>query len=153
MRAAAVALAALACAPAGASEYNLDQAHLVIPHGDAVKLRRAGLRTTLDLITRGASLRGRGMIAQASGIAFQVVTSYVALADLMRVRGIGPDVARLLTAVGVHTLAEFQQCDPSDTATKIRDLNKDRHLSGNPPGAESLSYWIGQARMLPVVME
>lgn len=150
---AAVLVLALAAAPVAASEYNLDQAHLIIPRADAQKLRRAGLRTTLDLITRGANLRGRGMIAQTSGIAFDVVTGYVALADLMRIRGIGPDVARLLTAAGVRTLADLQKCDPNDTASKIRELNKDRHLSGNPPGPESLSYWIGQARMLPVVME
>jgi hypothetical protein len=154
MRAALVAsLLALAPLVAAASEYPLEQARQIIPRDAASKLRRAGLRSTLDLITRGATARGRTQIAQASGLELDQVAGFVALADLMRVRGIGPDVARLLTAAGVRTLSDLQQCDPNDVAAKIRELNKERKLSTNPPGVESISYWIGLARLLPVVLE
>ena len=76
-----------------------------------------------------------------------------ALADLLRVRGIGPDVARLLTAVGVRTIADLQRADPNLTAQAILDVNKARRLSQNPPGAPSLGYWIRVSRDLPIVLE
>ena len=80
------------------------------------------------------------------------IEAWVNLADLMRVRGIGPDVARLLTAVGIKTLSDLQRADAATTAAAIRDFNKKTHLSTNPPGAESIRFWIGMSRALPIIV-
>ncbi len=144
---------ALASSTALASQYALEQAHAIIPAADAQKLRRAGLRTTLDLLTYGRTADGRRAIAARSGLAPERIAEWAGLADLMRVRGIGPDVARLLAAVGVRCLADLQRADPASTAAAVKDVNKARKLSTNPPGIESIAYWIDQARGLPVVYE
>ncbi|HEX2571881.1 MAG TPA: DUF4332 domain-containing protein [Polyangia bacterium] len=138
---------------AAASQYPLEQATQIIPRVEGRKLQRAGIETTLDLFVEGHTGEGRRALAARSGLPIEKITSWVALADLMRVRGIGPDVARLLTAVGVRTLAELQQADAAATGTAIHDFNRKAHLSTNPPGAESIAFWIGEARRLPVVLE
>jgi hypothetical protein len=143
----------VATTPAGASEYPLDQAVLIIPRPDARRLRRAGIDNTLDLLTYGRTAAARALLAQRTGLTVEKIDAWVALADLMRVRGIGPDVARLLTAVGVRTLAELQRSDPGATAVAIHELNRVKRLSPNPPGAESLAYWIDLSRGLPIVLE
>jgi predicted flap endonuclease-1-like 5' DNA nuclease len=139
--------------PAAASEYPLDQAKAIIPHPEATRLRKAGIRTTLDILTSGLSPDKRRQLAARSGLPPERIEALAALADLLRVRGIGPDVARLLTAAGVRTIADLQRCDPTAVAAAIKDLNRERKLSTNPPGAESISYWITQARLLPIVLQ
>ncbi len=148
-----LACAAAAPSPTLASEYPLDQVVVLIPRVDAHRLRRAGIANTLDLLTYGRTAAGRDLLARRSGLSVERIDAWTALADLMRVRGIGPDVARLLTAVGVRTIADLQRCDPVATATAIRDVNKARRLSPNPPRAESLAYWIDLSRALPIVFE
>lgn len=138
---------------AAASQYPLEQATRIIPRAEGRKLQRAGVETTLDLFVAGHTVEGRRALAARSGLSIGKIASWVALADLMRVRGIGPDVARLLTAVGVRTLAALQQADAVATGTAIHDYNRKTRLSTNPPGAESIAFWIGEAQRLPVVLE
>jgi len=150
----AFALAAtVAAASARASQYPLEQAHAIIAPADAARLKRAGLRTTLDLLTYGRTAPGRQAIAARTGIPVERIADWAGLADLMRVRGIGPDVARLLAAVGVKCLAHLQRAEADPLASAIREVNRDKKLSTNPPGAESIAYWIAQARSLPIVLE
>lgn len=139
-------------APARASHYPLDQAGAIIPASDIPKLRRAGVRTTEDFLTWGRTAEGRKLLADRARIPLEQVTAWVMLSDLLRIRGIGPDVARLLTAVGVRSLADLKKVDADTTAASIRDVNARRHLSTNPPGAESIRYWVEQAMSLPVLL-
>lgn len=148
-----LALAAtLAAATAGASQYPLDQVTTIISSEHAPKLRRAGVRSTADFLVWGRTAEGRRLLADRARLPIEQVTSWVMLADLMRVRGIGPDVARLLTAAGVKSLADLQRCDAEGIASLVRDVNKKTHLSSNPPGAESIRYWIVQSQSLPIIV-
>lgn len=148
-----VAAVAILGRGAAASQYPLEQATRIIPRTEGRKLQKVGVETTLDLFVEGHTVEGRRALAARSGLPIEKITSWVALADLMRVRGIGPDVARLLTAVGVRTLAELQQANAVATGTAIHDYNRRVRLSTNPPGAESIAFWIGEAQRLPVVLE
>lgn len=150
----ALTLASAAAAPktARASQYPLDQAAAIIPASEVPKLRKAGVRTTEDFLTWGRTAEGRKLLADRARISVEQITAWVLLADLLRVRGIGPDVARLLTAVGVRSLSELKRVDADATASSIRDVNNKRHLSTNPPGAESIRYWVQQAMSLPVLV-
>lgn len=143
----------LAITPAArASQYPLEQAVAIIPRDHVPALRRAGVRTTEDFLTWGRTPDGRRLLAKRAGFSVDKVTGWVFLADLMRVRGIGPDVARLLTAAGVRTLADLQRADAGGTAQTVREVNRRTRLSTNPPGAESLRYWIEQSRELPIIV-
>jgi hypothetical protein len=150
--AAAVLLVAAPAPRALASHYPLDQVRALIPRDDARKLRRAGVRTTADFLVWGRTAEGRSLLAGRAHLPVEQVTSWVLLADLLQVRGIGPDVARLLTAVGVRSLADLQHADADATAAAILELNKRTRMSPNPPGAASIRYWVDLARSLPVVV-
>ena len=145
-------LASLAARPAAASQYPLDQAGAIIPAEEAPKLRRAGIRSTADFLVWGRTAEGRKLLSERARVSLDQVAAWVRLADLLRVRGIGPDVARLLTAVGVRTVGELRAADPEATASAVREHNKKTHLSTNPPGAESIRYWVSLAASLPVVI-
>ena len=138
---------------AAASQYPLDQAAAIISRPDAKKLHRAGIRTTLDILNRGRTVVGRQRLADLSGLRVDQIEAWTALSDLLRVRGIGPDVARLLTAVNIRTISDLQKADATAIAQAIQVVNRERHLSTNPPGAEPLGYWIGLSRGLPIVLE
>ena len=144
---------ALLTSPVMASQYNLEQARQIIPRADATRLRRAGIRTTLDILIQGRTADYRRQLAASSGLSLEKISAWVLLADLMRVRGIGPDVARLLTAIGVRTVADLQRADSEQAAIAIHDANRRLHLSTNPPTAPSIQYWITQSRELPLVIE
>ena len=92
------------------------------------------------------------MAATQNKIPLKTLDGWVRLADVMRVRGVGPDVARLLAAVGVTTVAELQKADAQKTADAIQKVAAAQKLSENPPSAEHLTAWIGQAKNLPIVL-
>jgi predicted flap endonuclease-1-like 5' DNA nuclease len=145
-------LSALPVGAASGSQYPLDQATAIIPADHAHKLRKAGVKTTADFLTWGKTAEGRRLLAERARLSVDQITSWVRLADLMRIRGIGPDVARLLTAVGVRSIADLRKADAEAIANAIRDTNNKQHLSTNPPGAESIRYWVEQSQALPILV-
>lgn len=144
--------ALLAAPSARASQYSLDQAAAIVTPDEARHLRRAGVRHTGDFLTWGRTPEGRSLLARRAHLPLEHIETWTMMADLMRVRGIGPDVARLLYAVGVRDLDELRRADAQAAADAIRDFNKKFHYSTNPPRADSISYWIKQAHALPLVL-
>jgi predicted flap endonuclease-1-like 5' DNA nuclease len=148
-----LAIAVLSFAPtARASNYALEEIPILIPAEDAGRLRAAGVQTTFALLEHGADPKARKALASASKIPLRTLDAWVKLADLMRLRGVGPDVARLLSAVGVFTVVDLQKADAQKTAEAIQRVAAAQKLSENPPSAEHLSAWIEQAKNLPIVL-
>jgi hypothetical protein len=137
---------------ARASNYELEEIPMLVPAEDAAKLRAAGVATTFALLEKGADGRGRQALAGATKIPRKTIDGWVKMADLMRLRGVGPDVARLMTAVGVATVLELQKADAQKTADAIAKVAAAQKLSENPPSAEHLQAWIAQAKNLPIVL-
>jgi len=137
---------------AHASNYDLEEIPVLIPAADAAKLRATGVTTTFTLLEKGADPKGRRALAAATKIPQKTLDAWVRLADLMRIKGVGPDVARLLTAVGVLTVVDLQKADAHKTADAIQKVASAQKLSENPPSAEHLAAWIGQAKNLPIVL-
>jgi predicted flap endonuclease-1-like 5' DNA nuclease len=137
---------------ARASNYELEQIPMLIPPEDAQKLRAAGVSTTFALLEKGSDPKTRKALATGTKIAPKTLEGWIKMADLMRVKGVGPDVARLLTAVGVLTVAELQKADAQKTADAIAKVAASQKLSENPPSAEHLTAWIAQAKNLPIVL-
>lgn len=150
---AAVALGALVAArPARASNYALEEIPQVIPPAAAQTLKTAGIGTTFQLLERGAAPRARRTLANSTHIAEKTLAGWIQMADVMRVKGIGPDVTRLLAACGVRTVSELKNQDPSRLYGEIMKVNSKLHLSDNPPSVEHLQAWIAQAKALPIVL-
>jgi predicted flap endonuclease-1-like 5' DNA nuclease len=147
------ALAFALAAPARASNYAVEEIPQAIPAADAARLKAAGVSTTFALLEKGADAAGRKALAKQTKIAEKTLESWVQMADLLRVRGIGPDVARLLTAAGVKTVAQLKTQTAAELSDAIMKATSKLKLSENPPSTEHLSAWIEQAKTLPIVLK
>ena len=147
------ALGMLAPGVAHASNYELGEIPQAIPPGDAAKLKAVGVTTTFALLEKGGEPPARKALAKQTRIAEKTLETWIQMADLLRVRGIGPDVARLLAAAGVHTVAQLKASDAQKLADDILKVNEKQHLSENPPSKEHLDAWIAQAKDLPIVLK
>jgi predicted flap endonuclease-1-like 5' DNA nuclease len=148
----ALAVLLLAAGAARASNYALEEIPQAIRAADAAKLKAIGIPTTFALLEKAAEPRQRKAIARDTKIAEKTIEAWTQMADLLRVRGIGPDVARLLRAAGVLTVAQLKVADAAKLADEIARVNGKLHLSENPPSVEHLSAWIAQSQSLPIVL-
>ena len=93
----AVVLGAFALS-AHASNYALEEIPQAIPAADAGKLKAQGIGTTFQLLEKAGDAKARKELAKAAKIPEKTLESWVQMADVMRVKGVGPDVTRLLGA-------------------------------------------------------
>jgi predicted flap endonuclease-1-like 5' DNA nuclease len=136
-----------------ASNYAVEDIPQSIPAAEAQKLKAAGVPTTFALLEKGGSLSARKTLAKQTKIGEKVLEGWVEMADLLRIKGIGPDVARLLQAAGTHTVSQLKNADASKLNDEISKVNSKQHLSENPPSVEHLQAWIQQAQALPIVLK
>ncbi len=148
---AACALFAFA-ATARASNYALEEIPQTIPAADATRLKAQGIATTFQLLEKAGDAKARTELAKAAKVPEKALESWVEMADVMRVKGVGPDVTRLLAACGVHTVAQLKTQDATKLNDEIMKVNSKSHLSENPPSVEHLQAWIAQAQTLPIVL-
>jgi len=146
-----VAVCALA-ATAYASNYALEEIPQTIPAADAAKLKAQGIGTTFQLLEKAGDAKARKELAKAAKVPEKSLEGWVQMADVMRVKGVGPDVTRLLAACGVHTVAQLKTQDATKLNDEIMKVNSKSHLSENPPSVEHLQAWIAQAQTLPIVL-
>ncbi len=151
----ALVLAVLAGSPlqARASSYLLESIPKLVSRAEVRRFYHAGVRTTDELIWHAATPAGRQELSRVSGIAPERLFGLASLSDLMRLRGVGPDAAVVISAAGCHSLTELQQADSHDLADAIRRMNDATHLTKNPPRADNLSAWIEMARRMPRLLQ
>jgi predicted flap endonuclease-1-like 5' DNA nuclease len=137
---------------AHASNYALEEIPQAIPSADAAKLKTAGIGTTFRLLERATTPKDRKSLAKETKIAEKTLEAWAQMCDLLRVRGIGPDVARLLAAAGVRTVAQLKVANAAALSDEIAKANSKQKLSENPPSVEHLQGWIQQSQPLPIVL-
>jgi predicted flap endonuclease-1-like 5' DNA nuclease len=112
-------------------------------------LGKAGIRTTRDLLERGATRAGRQAIARGTGIRPQLILEWVNHVDLLRIEGVGPEYADLLEESGVDTVPELARRDPEHLYQRLAAVNRDRNLVRRLPSPAAVRDWVEQAGQLP----
>ncbi|HOT61730.1 MAG TPA: DUF4332 domain-containing protein [Treponemataceae bacterium] len=115
----------------------------------AATLRKAGVRSTNDLLKKGANPEGRKTISKESGITEKLILEWVNHCDLFRVKGIGPEYADLLEEAGVDTVVELGKRKADNLAEALSALNEKKKLVRVVPGSAKVATWIAQAKSLP----
>lgn len=110
------------------------------------KLVAAGVKTSGDLLKRGATPAGRKQIEEATGISHALVLRWCNLADLMRVKGVGKQYSELLEAAGVDTIKELRNRKADNLAAKMKEVNDAKKLCRAAPSAKSVAKWVEQAK-------
>lgn len=119
----------------------------------AAKLEAAGIATTDDLLSRGATAGGRKSIEEATGISHALILEWVNHVDLMRLAGVGSEYADLLEAAGVDSPAELAQRNAANLATTIAEVVAARpNIVRRAPSEGMIGGWIAEAKTLPKVV-
>ncbi len=118
----------------------------------AEKLQAIGIDSVESLLEQGASAAGRKAIAEKTGISGKLILEWVNHADLFRVKGIGEEYADLLEAAGVDSVPELAQRNPANLHAKMIEVNQEKKLVRQVPGAAQVADWVAQAKELPRVV-
>ncbi|MCA9673216.1 MAG: DUF4332 domain-containing protein [Myxococcales bacterium] len=143
------ALLLAAPTPATASPYPLDQ---VLPQTAATRLGKMGIKTTSDLLKRGAKHKNRRKLAKKTGIELRKLEGWVRMADVMRIKGVGPEMTRLLAAAGVKSVSKLRRERPGSLHKRLMAANAKHKISGNPPSKAYVADWIKKAKRLRIVV-
>jgi predicted flap endonuclease-1-like 5' DNA nuclease len=114
----------------------------------AKKLRAKGVRSTGELLKRGASKKGRVALAEETDISHTLILEWVNLADLMRIKGIGEEYSDLLEEAGVDTIKELRNRSAKNLHAKILEVNAKKKLVRRPPTLAQVEGWVKQAKAL-----
>jgi len=142
-------LALLGFGRAAASHYPIEN---VLPADVAAKLDKAGIKTTEDLLKKGARPAGRRKLAKATGIALGKLLAWVRMCDLLRIRGIGPTVAQLLGKVKITSIAQLKRQSAKRLHPRLVKANNQFKIMQKMPSVKHLVGWIGQAKRLKVIV-
>lgn len=119
----------------------------------AQKLSWAGIESTDTLLERGATRRGRQIIAGETGLSSKRILEWVNRVDLFRVKGVGEEYADLLEAAGVDSVVELALRNPENLTEKIAEINQQKDLVRRQPSLKVVRRWITEAQKLPRVVE
>lgn len=117
-----------------------------IGEATANKLASAGVTSVEDLLSMGASSKGRADLAEKSGLTEHKVLYLVGMADLIRINGIGGEFAELLKASGVDTVKELAMRNAENLHAKISAVNEDKKLVRQLPSAAQIAKFIEEAK-------
>jgi predicted flap endonuclease-1-like 5' DNA nuclease len=87
------------------------------------KLRKAGIKSVDQLLKIGCKPTGRKELAEATGLDVSLILTWVNMADLFRVKGIGSEYAELLKKSGVDTVKELRNRNPENLLAKMTEVN------------------------------
>lgn len=118
-----------------------------IGHKNAATLRKARVRTTEALLRRAAAPGDRRDLAEQTGLSQEDLLAWANRADLLRVRGIGPEYAFILSKAGVDTLRELRRRNPSNLTRSITDLNGKLGNIRRLPTPDMVAAWISTAQV------
>ena len=119
-----------------------------LPTREATRLRKNGVRTTDALLRVAATKTGRRSLAGKTKLAERDVLGWVNRADLMRVKGIGPEYADLLEVAGVDTVKELRTRNPQNLLEAMTELNARKRLVRRLPTSGMVDDWIAAAKDL-----
>ena len=118
------------------------------------KLQAVGIKTVADLLEKGQTSKGRKELSEAAGIDGTLILKWVNMADLFRVKGIGPEYSELLEKAGVDTVKELRHRVPDNLHAKLAEVNA---AAGQPlvrvlPSLKAVQAWIEEAKQLQPMM-
>jgi len=138
---------------AAASHYAVSDVPTLIGAAEAAKLTKAGVATTEDLLQKAAKAKDRKALAKASGLSGPAVMDLARRCDLLRIKGVGPEMVLLLEASGVKTVADLSKKQAPALTAAADQANKTKKITEKPPTEPQFQDWIDQAKQLPPVIE
>jgi len=114
----------------------------------AAKLNAIGVATTERLLKVAFHAQGRKDLAEQAAIPEKLILEWVNLADLMRIKGLGPEYADLLEEAGVDTVRELRTRRPEALHLAAREINLRKRLVRRLPSLREVERWVAEAKRL-----
>ena len=118
----------------------------------ADKLVEAGVRTVNTLLKKGCNREGRKTLSAITGIDESRLLSWVNMADLYRIKGIGSEYAELLHVTGVDTVKEMRTRNAENLLARIVEVNNSHRRVRQMPTLKQVQEWVETAKTLPPVV-
>lgn len=112
------------------------------------KLQAAGIITTVDLLTRTATPASRAQLAKEIDFAPKDLTEWINRADLMRLKGVGTEMANLLEEAGVDSAKELKHRKAENLYESLHAINGEKHITNHAPSLAQVQMWIEEAATL-----
>lgn len=109
------------------------------------KLETAGITTVEDLLKATTTPQQRSMLATKLGIQGSLLTEWINRADLMRLKGVGTEMANLLEVCGVDSCKELQHRKADNLHTKLKETNDAKKITHHAPTLAQVEEWIKEA--------
>ncbi len=119
----------------------------------AEKLSALKITTTNDLLSSGATPKGRRELSVKMGASPKLILEWVNLADLFRIKGIGEEYSDLLEEAGVDTVVELSNRNAARLHARILEVNEAKKLVRRPPSLTAVERWIQESKTLPRIVE
>lgn len=87
----------------------------------------------------------RNALAKKTGISGSLLTGWVNRADLMRLKGVGTEMANLLEECGVDSTKELQHRKADNLYTKLKEINDEKHITHHAPNLAQIQEWIKES--------
>ncbi len=116
------------------------------------KLAKAGIKTTDKLLELCCDKKGRKDVSEKSGVSEKQLLKWANMADLFRIKGVGPEFAELLEAAGVDTVKELATRNATNLAAKMEEVNGEKKLTRTVPSEKVVTDWVDQAKGLPATI-
>lgn len=109
------------------------------------KLAADGINTTDDLLKATTSAQDRAALARKIGVEGSEMTEWINRADLMRLNGVGTEMANLLEEVGVDSCKELQHRKADNLQAKLKETNDAKKITHHAPTLAQVQEWITEA--------
>ena len=116
-------------------------------------LADAGVRTLTQLLEVGATSTGRMQLADEAHLDDKTIKRWVHQADLMRIKGLGPEFADLLCRVETCTVPKLAYRSTEGLYAELVELNEREHIVGRIPSRDELHSFITEAKRLPKLVQ
>lgn len=116
------------------------------------KLEGLGIKTVEKLLEAGKDRKGRSFIEEQTGIEHKRLLSWVNMADLFRINGVGGQFAELLKRAGVDTVKELAQRNAANLHAKLVEVNDEKKLAKAVPALSRIETFIEEAKTMDQVV-
>lgn len=113
------------------------------------KLEAFEIRTTDDLLQKAATPPMRTHLAREIGVTPSEMTEWVNRADLMRLKGVGKEMANLLEEAGVDSSKELKHRKADHLYERLHEINAEKHITHHAPSLAQVQEWIVEAETFP----
>lgn len=124
--------------------YGLESTGLMDEAGLA-KAGELGIVDTAQLFKATGTKKDRQSLATKMAVKVEVVNHWRSFCDLLRLNGVGPKIARLLTAAGITGLNDLAEQVPRPLLKRLKAKRNAVPELGKFPNETNLGSWIYQA--------